>query len=334
MSDASSLASVESVPQERDSRGEWIPAAPESYRPLFVWPPQPVALLKWIVAYPGFLVPRHTAYLLISLATWFWLTPPLERCASFRWDWMAFVYARNFILIMAYYSFYHVLLYVLKIEGDHGKYNPNWPAKKNRKFLFHDQTLDNVFWTAGPGVLIFTAFEVVTWWLYANDFIPMVKWSESPVWCVILLLILPFWREFHFYWIHRLIHWRPLYTHVHYLHHKNHNPNPWSGMAMHPVETILYFSVVMFNWVVPSNPIHFLFLLQTTALLPAATHHGFHGPILAGMLPTGSYFHYMHHKFYECNYGGSLIPLDKWFGTFRSSTSRDAAFKSKREHTV
>tara|TARA_B100000989_G_scaffold217691_1_gene165896 strand:- start:201 stop:404 length:204 start_codon:yes stop_codon:yes gene_type:complete len=29
-----------------------------------------------------------------------------------------------------------------------------------------------------------------------------------------------------------------------------------------------------------------------------------------------NHFHYLHHKHFECNYGGSLAPLDKWFGTF------------------
>ena len=43
--------------------------------------------------------------------------------------------------------------------------------------------------------------------------------------------------------MHRLLHWKPLYKHVHYLHHKNVNPNPWSGMAMHPVEIVIYLSV-------------------------------------------------------------------------------------------
>ena len=28
-------------------------------------------------------------------------------------------------------------------------------------------------------------------------------------------------------------------------------------------------------------------------------------------------FHYLHHRFFECNYGNSRIPLDKMFGTFR-----------------
>jgi lathosterol oxidase len=67
---------------------------------------------------------------------------------------------------------------------------------------------------------------------------------------------------------------------------------------MHFVESLLYFSVVLLHFVVPSHPMHFFFNSQHTALTPAGGHHGFEGPILEDTinLPTGSYFHYLHHR--------------------------------------
>ena len=35
----------------------------------------------------------------------------------------------------------------------------------------------------------------------------------------------------------------------------------------------------------------------------------------------GDYFHWLHHKYFEGNYGETTIPLDKWFGTFREGPS-------------
>ncbi|HQU69812.1 MAG TPA: hypothetical protein PLI43_16655 [Albidovulum sp.] len=33
-------------------------------------------------------------------------------------------------------------------------------------------------------------------------------------------------------------------------------------------------------------------------------------------MDSHAYAHYLHHKFFEANYGGDgLIPLDKWLGT-------------------
>ena len=56
------------------------------------------------------------------------------------------------------------------------------------------------------------------------------------------LLGIPLWRELHFYLVHRFIHIRCIYKYVHALHHRDTNPEPFSGMSMHPVEHTLYFS--------------------------------------------------------------------------------------------
>ncbi|MDE0782115.1 MAG: sterol desaturase family protein, partial [Planktomarina sp.] len=33
-----------------------------------------------------------------------------------------------------------------------------------------------------------------------------------------------------------------------------------------------------------------------------------------------SYAHYLHHKYFECNYADGILPLDKWFGTFHDGS--------------
>ena len=50
-----------------------------------------------------------------------------------------------------------------------------------------------------------------------------------------------------------------------------------------------------------------------------------HGPVLAD-------FHYLHHRYFECNYGEATIPLDKWFGTFRDG--QKAGAQLAEEHKV
>ena len=299
---------------------------------MFVWPPRPWAALKWLVSYPGFMWPRNLALLGISLFAYFLTQPALERCVHFKWDWITWIWVRNMAMMWLWYGAYHYWLYIRKGEGTKGKYDVRWPARNSRVFLFRDQVYDNIFWTCGVSGMIWTGLEVVTMWLYANHHIPYLDPREHPVWFAVWLLAIPFWREFHFYWVHRLIHWKPLYRHVHYLHHKNINPNPWSGMAMHPIEGFIYLSVVMIHWVIASHPFHFLFNLQHAALGPACGHHGFEGPILEGKLPTGSYFHYLHHRYFECNYGEALLPFDKWFGTFRDGLPQGKGAALAEEH--
>ena len=191
--------------------------------------------------------------------------------------------------------------------------------------------LDNVFWNVASAVPIWTAFEVVSMWMFANRYIPYVSWEEHPIYCLIILLLIPFWREIHFYLIHRLIHWPPLYRTVHSLHHKNVNVTPWSGMAMHPVEHILYFSAVLIHWIVPSHPFHVIFQLQHLAFAAAKGHSGFERIVIKDgvAFDTDDYYHYLHHKHFECNYGNNLMPIDKWFGTFHDGS--DAAEEAMNE---
>jgi sterol desaturase/sphingolipid hydroxylase (fatty acid hydroxylase superfamily) len=301
----------------RNAKGEWRPPYPVKYAPLFIWPPRPREIFKWLLSYPGFLWPWNSVYLLITLITWFYLQPSLSRCVHLRMDWIGLMYLRNLALLWLTAGGWHLLLYTLRAQGTERKYDPRWQSKTSPSFLFRNQVYDNIFWSCVSGCAVWTAYEVFFMWLWANKLLPYVNWSQHPIYFAFWLCAIPFWREFHFYWIHRLIHWKPLYKTVHYLHHKNVNPGPWSGLAMHPIEHILYFSVVLIHLVVPSHPIHLLFNSQHTALTPAAGHHGFEGPVLKGKLPTGSYFHYLHHRYFECNYGEATLPLDQLFGTFR-----------------
>ena len=289
------------------------------------------AMLWWLFGYGGYLWPTNLFLLAVTSAAWLYTQPEMARCTEFEWGWIAQIFFRNQALIWFYYGGFYLYLYVLKREGTRGKYNRRWPDRNSKRFLFGDQVKDNIFWTAGVGCLIWTAYEIVFMWLYANQLIPWLEWAANPVAFVAWFLVSPMWRELHFYWIHRLTHWKPLYRMVHYLHHKNVNPNPWSGLAMHPVETTLYFSHVLIHLIVPSHPLHFLYSLHYNGLAPAHGHHGFEGPIADGTVTADSYFHYLHHKHFECNYGGTVIPLDKWFGSFRGGQPDGAGAKLPEE---
>ncbi len=73
---------------------------------------------------------------------------------------------------------------------------------------------------------------------------------ERPVYLGLWALLMPVYRDAHFYMIHRFMHpWRTtrvndvgkfMYKHVHSLHHKSSNPSAWSGISMHPVEGFLF----------------------------------------------------------------------------------------------
>jgi sterol desaturase/sphingolipid hydroxylase (fatty acid hydroxylase superfamily) len=305
----------------RTAKGEWRPPYPVTFSPLFDWPPNLGKVLKWLLGYGGYLLPWNAFYMLLATATWRWLQPALSRCVEFKVGWISEMYLRNLLLVWLLVGSWHLLLYTFKVQGMERKYDPHWLRVGDRKFLFHNQLYDNIFWSCASGCTVWTAYEVLYFWSAANHHVPYVSWVNHPVYCLLWAIMIPFWSEFHFYFIHRALHWKPLYKHVHYLHHKNVHPGPWSGIAMHPVEHIVSFSALLIHWVVPSNPIFLLFQAQYMATLPASSHSGFEGPFLNGKLPGGAYHHYLHHRYFDCNYGGATIPFDKLFRTFRDGLS-------------
>lgn len=325
----------------RGSATDWRPDKPCAFAPVFEpsrW--TRASLREYFFGYPGFFAPWNCIYFAACCLSVRLTNPGLDACGSFSARWILPLFARNQALLWLVAGGWHLLLYVRKSQpadahGNRGmarKYDKRWPGR-GKKFLFGHQTYENVFMSCVSGVAVWTMYEAAFLKLWANGSIDFYEdWFHNPsfvpswvppgTYSSIVLCLIPFWREFHFYWSHRFSHWRPLYRHVHYLHHKNVNPGPWSGLSMHPVEHVLYFSVVVPHMFFPCHPIHVAFNAQHTALTPAGGHHGFDGTDGPG--PTkhsGSYFHYLHHRYFECNYGEVTIPLDKWFGTFRDGLS-------------
>jgi sterol desaturase/sphingolipid hydroxylase (fatty acid hydroxylase superfamily) len=137
-----------------------------------------------------------------------------------------------------------------------------------------------------------------------------------------MMLVIPMLRDAHFYVVHRILQIPVLYRWVHALHHKNVNPTPWTGLAMHPVEHFFYFTGVLIHMVVPSNPLHAVFHLLHSVFGAAQGRTGFAKVAVADSLAlnTDSYGHYVHHKYFECNNANGVIPLDKRFGTFHDGS--------------
>ncbi|MCY4412764.1 MAG: sterol desaturase family protein [Caldilineaceae bacterium] len=298
----------------RDARGNWQPEGAKLPNPIFAWPPKPMEVAKWLYNY---LFPWNFIYMLIAVLTVVYLQPEMARMKTFSADWILFIFARNLIMLTVIVSAWHLWLWARKSQGFQFKYTPDWMAKGKKQFLAGNQLFDNIFWSCVSGGTIWTAYEVVTLWMYANEYIPYLDPRAHPVYFVLMLCAIQMWRLFHFYWTHRILHWPPLYKAGHYLHHRNINVGPWSGLSMHPIEHILYFSCAAIHWIIPSHPIHVVMNLQHAALTPAQGHAGFEAVVINGKynLAGASYFHQLHHRYFECNYGEPDMPFDHWFGT-------------------
>ena len=216
----------------------------------------------------------------------------------------------------------HLWLFTFSMQGERLKFDARSLIKNNGAFTFRDQVHDNMFWSLTSGVAAWTFFEVLYLWAAANGFITVLPFQGAEVWFFVWLIALPIMGSIHFYWIHRWLHWPPLYRLAHALHHRNTNVGPWSGFSMHPVEHLLFLSSILIHWVIAAHPIHILFHMQHQALTAATSHTGFEGLLVRdrSQLALGTFHHQMHHRYFECNYGNLEVPWDKVFGSYRDGT--------------
>jgi sterol desaturase/sphingolipid hydroxylase (fatty acid hydroxylase superfamily) len=229
-----------------------------------------------------------------------------QAAQSFRTGWIWKRLAINFAVVYAYVGFWDVTLYGL--QWGKRKFNPvRWPKASE---FFHN------LWYMNLGILQWTFWEAFFIYAYANGRLPYIKDSDvftsvgNITWTALLILLVPIWRGFHFYFAHRFIHIRPMYRFVHSLHHRNTDIEPFAGLCMHPVEHMYYFSCIAPSLYIYASPIIFAWNGWHLLLSPAASHSGWEDHMQSDQ------FHYLHHARFECNYGSASIPLDNMFGTF------------------
>ncbi|MEN8739464.1 MAG: sterol desaturase family protein [Phaeobacter gallaeciensis] len=299
----------------------WNPDLPIPISPVFSWPPRPVAAVKWLASY-WLVVSSTVIELLLAVLVWKLTQPDWATMQTFSAGWIATVWLRNLVLLTLVAGSLHFWLWKLRGQGQALKFDARDMARDNGRFTFRNQVFDNMFWSLASGVTIWTGFEVVYFWLAANDFVPVLRTVDAPVWSALWLLLIPLWASFHFYWVHRLLHWPPIYARVHSLHHRNINVGPWSGLSMHPIEHLFYFSSALIHLIVPSDPIHVIFHLYNLALNPAVSHSGFEKLLIKerSRMALGDFFHQLHHRYFECNYGTAEVPWDVVFGSFHNGT--------------
>jgi Delta7-sterol 5-desaturase len=304
---------------------------------IFRWPLDPKFLITWF-ARNWLTLSERVMMVVLAVALWAFAYPSLETTTHFAFGWVAQIWVVNLLLMIVVAGGLHGYFYMLKGQGIELKFERRGQAKNNKLWQFSNQVHDNVFWSLTSGVAQLTAFQVVTMWMMTNGYAPTITFATNPIWFVLMLILLPIWSAFHFYWVHRLLHVPFIYKRVHSLHHRNVNIGPWSGFSMHPIEHFLYLTTLCLHWVVASHPIHLFFHVIYQGPGAAMTHTGYEDLLIKDKrrLALGTFYHQLHHRYYECNYGNQEMPWDRWFGTFHDGSDEATAEtrnRKRRMHT-
>jgi len=270
----------------------------------------------------------NLVWLLMSLFAYFAIPYDFDAAREWRLSMVVSRAALNLGLMYAYYGFWH-----------YGMYCNAWSIRKFNAET-NGPTLAELFhniWYASLATLQWTAWEVCMLRLYATgraSYVDDFNAFATPtglLQTIALVVLVPFFRELHGYFCHRLIHFRALYRYVHSVHHRNTDPEPFSGICMHPIEVFYYLSCSAAVLSFSCSPFIMTWIGLHALISPACSHSGFEDHWNCDQ------FHYFHHAKFDINFGHTSVPFDKWFGTYRETIIKEPAegnaLKKEPKHT-
>lgn len=209
-------------------------------------------------------------------------------------------------LYFIFWVFFHEKLSHLKIQD----------IKRNKSDIFRDFvfTCINILNLSALGVI--TNIIMSRYGLIYRDIYEHGYFYAVLSFCVLLLT-----ADTYFYWLHRLLHHKKLFRHLHGLHHLTHTPHPWTTFAMSPIEQLLIWSYFLaFICMVPLNlNVLFIFIIfhSTRQVLGHLGYEIF--PKISGSRwfswSTTITHHDMHHEHIHCNYGLYFTFWDRLLNT-------------------
>ena len=176
--------------------------------------------LLWtpITRYTGYFWPWNCIWMALTYGTYTYVQPDITRAKEFEPGWISLIAGRNLALMWLVYGGWHWYHYMMRYSSH--KYEPKFPKPSDKFFMGH-QIYDNL-WYTHLGWLCWTGYEVVMLHMWATGRVSYrLDWSGAELQFCAWMFVIPFWREFHFYWIHRAIHWKPAYKYIHAIHHRN-----------------------------------------------------------------------------------------------------------------
>ncbi|KAK5680863.1 c-5 sterol desaturase [Elasticomyces elasticus] len=256
-------------------------------------------------------------------STQYFTLQPSEYAYMSKWDrdnmWrqLLSLYAITVILGSAIYFLFATLSYIFVFDKNtfnHPKY------LKNQMRLEIKQTLESIPLMAVLTVPVFVAevrgatfiYDDVSNPGFSHPLLKLLGNSYSYIQIPFFLIF----TDFCIYWIHRGLHSKLLYKHLHKPHHKWIMPTPFASHAFHPLDG--------FAQSVPYHVFPFLFPLHKGAYLALFTfvqiwtvmiHDGEY--VANSVIINGAACHTMHHLYFNYNYGQYTTISDRIFGSYR-----------------
>jgi len=186
-----------------------------------------------------------------------------------------------------------------------------WPAKIQQRYPEKAHIIREIFFSVVT-ILIFGIVIIATTWAGYKGYTRFYSHisDKGYLYFFVSVGLMIALHDTYFYWTHRLMHWKPLFKHVHKTHHLSINPTPFAAYAFHPIEAFVEIGIIpLIAFTIPHCGLAIILFSIYALVLNVAGHLGFE------LFPSGfashwlfkwhntSTHHNMHHRLVKCNYG-------------------------------
>lgn len=193
-------------------------------------------------------------------------------------------------------------------------------------------------------LVVFTGMSLTYILLAKMKLVPSAIYFDLPdslsgwLYMPLSFLFITIWHETWFYWMHRLVHWKPIYRYFHQVHHMSVNPTPLAAYRFQATEAFLEgIYAILFNMFVPMYYWLFIFHTFFVMCINIYVHTGFEffpkgfvSHPLGKWINTSTH-HNMHHQKVLGNYSLYLNFWDRVLGTnFKDYESHFERIVAKR----
>lgn len=232
------------------------------------------------------------------------------------WISGAIVFVGRYFLItgLAYYVFY----IWKKKKWSHLKIQQKSQDKK--------QLQNDIFYSSLTLVLYNIAALILFWWYQKGITRIYIDINEyGIVYLVASVGLMVIMHDTYFYWTHKLMHRSSWLYQFHAIHHRAHQPTPWSAFAFHPVESVISLGIIpLIVFSIPTHPLALMLFITIMTIYNIWVHLGYrltskNGKPFFGKWYNTSTNHDLHHQGSAVNYGFYFTAWDKIMLTFKEA---------------
>lgn len=229
--------------------------------------------------------------------------------AFYLWLLLLFVLVARYVLVA---GIPYLWLYVFGKE----KYKTRKLQKDNPK---RKQIIKEIKYSFFTLCIYSSGIWLFLYWLKHGYTLNYVEISEFGwPYFVISIMLMIIIHDTYSYWIHRLIHHKSLFKHVHLLHHKFKNPSPWSAFAFHPFESLLTLGIIpIVMFLIPWHNLALIVFITIIIVYDTFVHLGYNiRQLKVFKWQNTPKDHDVHHRNSKYNFGLYFTFWDRLMGTY------------------